>query len=745
MNKSSIELKHLTEIIPPLLLKKFEIFDIHNLQQVSELDPNEFAKKEYIGKKVVSELMKFQKFLDTNFDELIEVYESNTKTYTLPIDYSNLTEKSIIEILNETLTDYLNLQKDDLIKGIISHFYGINSSDIYTLDDLASYYNKSNERIRQLKEKILFDLDIFLQGKKSEKPRLICESKLTIDYLKLKEFLRNQRVLSFELLNDLLVNHFSYDNKYPEAVKLIIDLFSFEICGKVETRFTKAEIVLIKEFNKKKFIKTADEVLRILKKEVTPLNEMQLIINCKRKNKEFLNLDILKVVEVLPEIEIIESSDIILYQVKFEFLSRASDRAYRVLLENSETMYIDNIVSEINKRLVHSNTEKIYDRHSLALASDKRFLPQGKTGFWGLKIWNTNSVKIETLIKKALYQLDKPSKYDDIYLEISKERPNLNEKSVRALIGRDCLKVENDCWILPEWKQKYTDLAFLKRKKREVNNEPEYRIEQRTRIFEFLQKKENHSALASEIIKSLKILDKRFTRISFYKMFDQDEYFIKTLEGKRNIITLKQFEKNINFSIDEYNWTGIKDKLNRDLKTYFSDTIISPKYPFDLNDSIQLYYLVINKKTSINEFDGMEERILGNLNKYYFSASDRTDKLNYLKQFLTCLDPFLKKILFFVDNSAYNFIVSNKKGLGEIFDKLSKLDPTKERFKEHKNARKINFGKQIQTTYFYRNNDTHSANEWTELEIANAITSCLVVYIFSCCEYYTELRNKTST
>lgn len=745
MNKSKIELKHLNEIIPPLLLKKFELFDIKDLQQVSELDTIEFAKKEYIGKKVVSELVKFQNYIDTNFDEIIEIFESNSKIYTLPIDYLNLADRSIIEILNETLTDYLSLQKDDLIKGIITHYYGINNSDIYTLDDLSSYYDKSNERIRQLKEKILFDLDIFLQGKKNEKLRLICESKLTNEYLKLKHLLENKKVLSWELINDLLVNHFSYDNKYPETVKLIIDLFSFEICGKVETRFTKAEIVLLKDFNKKKFIKTADEVLRILKKEVTPVNEMQLIINCKRKNKDFLNLDILKVAEVLPEIEIIESSDIILYQVKFEFLSRASDRAYRVLLENSDTMYIDNIVSEINKRLVHSNTEKIYDRHSLALASDKRFLPQGKTGFWGLKIWNVNSVKIETLIKKALYQLNKPSKYDDIFLEITKERSNLNEKSVRAIIGRDCLKVENDCWILPEWKQKYTDLAFIKRKKREVNNEPEYRIEQRTKVFEFLEKRADNSALASEIIKSLKILDKRFTRISFYKMFDQDEYFIKTLEGNRNIITLKQFEKNINFSIDEYNWSGIKDKLNRDLKTYFSDTVISPQYPFNLNDSIQLFYLVINKKTSINEFDGLEERILGNLNKYYFSASDRTDKLNYLKQFLTCLDPFLKKILFFVDNSAYNFIVNNRKGLGEIFDKLSKLDPTKERFKENKNARNLNFGKQIQTTYFYRNNDTHSAKEWTELEIANIITSCLAVYIFSCCQYYTELKNKTST
>ncbi|OCB77583.1 hypothetical protein [Flavobacterium piscis] len=739
MDLSKIKIENISQIITPILISKFLLYKIQNLEEVLEIVPDEFGKLNKIGKKVVEELIKFQKIIIENPEDIYNLYEKNTKIYELPVDFSVLQANSFIELLNEVIIDYLNFRKE-MDKGIITHYYGLNKSDLFTLEDLGSIYNKTRERIRQRKEEILYDLRLFLQGKESETERIFCNSSVIERYEYLRRVVIDKRVLTIELLEDLLIDDFSYDKRFPETIKLLIDLFSLHVCGKVKTRFTNAEIIICNSEEGENFIKSAEILLKVLRKEIYPLNEMQLIVFCKKKNKKLINIDVLKAAEILPEVEIIVSNESIFYQAKFEFLSRASDRAFRVLLENGEPMYIDNIVSEINKRLFHSSTEKIYDRYSLALATDQRFISLGKTGNWSLKIWNSNSGKIDMLIKKALLSLDRPSSYNEIFEEISKERKGLKFKSVCALIGRDCLKVESDKWILPEWKQRYSELAFTTRKRRESNGEPEYKIEQRSKIFEYLQKKDAHSALASDIIKALKDYDKRFTKVSFYKIFGQEEFFKKSITGNKNIITLKKIESNVTLAIDKYNWLGIKEKLYRDLYSYFADEL-APVYSFTLEEGISLFKSILDKPCPVSEFAGINDRILGNLNKYYFEASDRTDKLNFLKQFLTCLDPFCKKILFYIDNTSYNFITTNKKGLGEIFNKLSRIDPTKERNKVNSRlARSINFGKQIQTTYFYRNNDVHSANDWTELEVANAITSCLVVYIFVGNQYYSEIK-----
>ena len=53
------------------------------------------------------------------------------------------------------------------------------------------------------------------------------------------------------------------------------------------------------------------------------------------------------------------------FRIKFNLLSRASDKAYRVLSSSGEEMYIDDIVNEINKEQSKYNL-KIYNRESLS-------------------------------------------------------------------------------------------------------------------------------------------------------------------------------------------------------------------------------------------------------------------------------------------------------------------------------------------------------------------------------------------
>ncbi len=177
--------------------------------------------------------------------------------------------------------------------------------------------------------------------------------------------------------------------------------------------------------------------------------------------------------EILPEIEPIFIENIEHYQMRFEKLTNSRDRAYRILLETGEAMYIDNIANEINYRLKEFEGRKIYNRHSLSLAGDQRFVPRFKTGYWYLRSWGAINEKLEDLVRNSILILGKPSTFSDI-TEVALDRwPKAKKSSIKTFIGKLCDKTTTGLYVLHEWKDKYTDFEYHPKIKRVVSQEPE--------------------------------------------------------------------------------------------------------------------------------------------------------------------------------------------------------------------------------------------------------------------------------
>ena len=239
----------------------------------------------------------------------------------------------------------------------------------------------------------------------------------------------------------------------------------------------------------------------------------------------------------MPEIEILDNNR---FQIKFHLLSRASDKAYRVLSLKGEEMYIDDIVNEINKEQSSHNL-KLYNRESLTLPGDKRFKSFGKTGFWTLKDDVKSTDIIEKLIIKALYRLNKPSSLKEITKEVEKDRANVKENSIHILLSKICYKTVNNNYILKDWKSKYPELEIKeKRKSLKKRNPPSYRINQLDNVVHYLDKKAENKEYASKIIKDLEPLNEKYTSQSFYKLFENENYFQKIMENKSLIVKLKR-------------------------------------------------------------------------------------------------------------------------------------------------------------------------------------------------------------
>ena len=59
------------------------------------------------------------------------------REYLIPINYTSLDYKLFTDVINAAITDYLGLINNELVKGVITHYYGLNNSDKYNLSQLS--------------------------------------------------------------------------------------------------------------------------------------------------------------------------------------------------------------------------------------------------------------------------------------------------------------------------------------------------------------------------------------------------------------------------------------------------------------------------------------------------------------------------------------------------------------------------------------------------------------------------------
>jgi hypothetical protein len=737
-----IEIELIEDIFPNLLFNKLKLLGLKTINEFVSFPVEEFAKTKTVGQKAIDLFTQFKEKVTTEPEYFYEAYLKKTTYLKLPSNIEDLATISFLELFKNVVIEYLNLLEKKHLRDIILLGYGINSKK-YTREDIGCLHGYSTERIRQLQTEILAELELLMNGNKIEEPKVIVKNEIVKVSKNVTSRLFQDPVHSLHSIKECLKNEFQepFTDEKNSLLLLYLDIIQIVPCGNVETIFTDAELFVSNKSIKAQFLKISLTIKEVLKETVLPMTEIDVIIQVRKKFKKADGQLIKYALNLLPEIESFESSEEFYFQLQFDKLGNARHYAYRVLSETGKVMYIDEIVSEINTRLTNSSSHRIYDRHSLALASDKRFIALQKTGYWGLKGWDENTDTLEDLIRKTLFKLNKPSSSDEIIYQIHEIRPQAKYNSLMALIGKNCLAVEGELFILPEWKSRYSSLIFQPKRNRINTKEPIHHQETREKIVQLLKIKAERKLRANEIISKLKSSTPTIKRQLVYKIFEDEKYFIKSTDAfGKLIIELKQKVTPTRIAVEKYNWEEVKVAFTRELSQIF-DNPNQPNYSHTFQEGLNIFYDLIVYKTAESNLDGLEDRLLPTLEKYFTKSTDRNDKLNYLKQITTSLDAILKKILFLVNQSDYRWIINNNKGLNAVIVKLSKLDTNKNRFKNSiDDALETDFGKYCYLSYTNRNIDTHNAKDWTEHEIVQIINSCLVFYLYSTFEYASEIK-----
>jgi hypothetical protein len=542
---SDYSIDNLKSFLEKKLFLKLNKIGVKTIGDFEKLTLNEFSSHKGIGSNAIKLFLDFKTYFKNNKISLFDKIKEENELKILPISKFESEDLNFLEELSKTVINFCDNTLKVKYSKIFLDYYGLGTNKSSNAD-IALINNISNERVRQIRIKILKQFIQFVNQGIDLKNKIKLREDITNNLNKIKLEFNGIECFVFKEFKKYISTEFkinSIDN-FSNELEFLIDFLNYSFLGKLESQYTKAVIVTTNLKSKKIYSKIIEHTLLILKKECIKISENDLIINLKKKIGRFENKNIIRFIKTLPEIDCIKVNGNYLYEIKFHLLSRASDKAYRILHENKKEMYIDDIVSKINSLQIEYKS-KLYDRHSLTLHSDKRFKSFGKTGKWILSSSNTPTETIETLIKKALIRLDKPSTLEEIISKVNEERKNVNLKSIQILLSKICHKTDDKLYILKEWKNRYKDLKLLEKRKNYIRkNQPIYRLNQIKDVTIYLENKNQNKDYASSIIKSLSSKDSKYTTQSFYKIFENKKYFEKIFEGKSLIIKLKKsFDK----------------------------------------------------------------------------------------------------------------------------------------------------------------------------------------------------------
>jgi hypothetical protein len=535
MEPSDILLENIRDKIPPILHSKLLAIKIRDLGQVLSINPDEFFQRRGVGKTVKNKLVEFQKQIKKNLGQFEIWQNEKIKVQFLPIDENYSRSSDMLDSFTQVVNDFLKMLQCQEHRLILIQQYGLNKAEKRFMSDMGRSFSLTKERVRQIKNDMLQELADLFNGGINAKYQCQVRKEVVKKFAKIHNHLANNRVLAYSQIIEILRNNYSCSNaaNQRDIIDLFIDISGFVRCSRSETLFTEANLVVLDKAYRKQFLIVAEETLRLLKNGILSFTEKEIVEGIRESTDEIMESMVRDALMVLPEVEQINKEGVSCFQIRFGHLSSAADKAFRVLSEHGVPMHIEDITSEINRLHGESGILKTYDRNSLVISTDARFTPLAKTGYWSLQGWNRNTDTIVALVHNALLKLNKPSSFEDIYHLISGLRPELSMKSIRSTIGRHCIKVLADQWILPEWSEMYADLPLAKRRKLKKSTERPYRTKQRALIMDYLANKEGRKAPAAQIIKDLSSLDKHFTQTSFYKLFGENAHFQK--EGKERI------------------------------------------------------------------------------------------------------------------------------------------------------------------------------------------------------------------
>jgi len=353
----------------------------------------------------------------------------------IPANEEDLGSGKLLRHLPEICETIVNQQFDDRAWQIFRRRLLVPDRDQETLESLASVYDVTRERIRQVEgmcldaiKKPLFENDYYGLAfrLRPQIGRIFQEAREHFDSLGVPAWCESVWIEELALLW-----HVKADN-----IKRYDRLFA-ELLGYQRARLghVALEALLVDEGTSAsettRLTSLVDAIHDVLNENNTGLDAFRLTRGLKKVGKKPRALD-----EIPVLVELCSSAEAVgedLYRLRFGNLKGRSEQVYRVLSERGEPQHYSDLIREINRQLPVSKRIKGKGNLVNQSSKDSRLEPIGKTGKWALSEWNLETRPIVDVIEDILTSADEALTERELTQRVLQARPGA-ESSVTMLL-----------------------------------------------------------------------------------------------------------------------------------------------------------------------------------------------------------------------------------------------------------------------------------------------------------------------
>ncbi len=324
------------------------------------------------------------------------------------------------------------------------------------------------KRVRQVESKIISKLANLICGSnKNQKFKL--QERFVYEYKQVKDsLLELDYILSEEEIRKFFQDRYriSKESKSFFSLNFLMELLGYcPISAKVQgyRGLDTSAWCLEDKFDKAQTKKVFGYLNTLLDKpDKFKFFDIVIFLN-KKKACRLENNFIRMIIKLCLEIEQIETEEET-YQVKFECLPSAAEKAFRVLQEKGIPLHFSEITKIINhaelnlgqgKRITETNL-----KNQLGKDSQSRFKPIGRSGIWSLSDWDDIATKpITQIMEDSFHESGKKLSAKEVYEYVIARRPDASRKSVDTYLSdRDkFMRVDNNRYALTTWRLKPFD------------------------------------------------------------------------------------------------------------------------------------------------------------------------------------------------------------------------------------------------------------------------------------------------
>jgi Sigma-70, region 4/HB1, ASXL, restriction endonuclease HTH domain len=347
---------------------------------------------------------------------------------------------------------------------IIKKRFGLNHESVYSLEEIGIYYNITRERVRQIEFKIISTLSELIYGSRESKKFKIQEN-FVLEYKRIKD-----RLINFDyILTEEETKKFFQDrygiNKESEAfssLSFLMELLGYCSISAKTNRYrgaAKSAWCQKEKFNKAHAERVFSYFNTLLdRSEKFKFFDIVISLNKTKGNrldKDFIRMLLKLCIEIEKDEDEDEDEDEA-YQVKFECLPSAAERAFRVLQEKGDPLHFSEIAKIINHAELNLGKGKRITVANLKnqLIVDGRFKPIGRSGIWSLSTWDNIATKtITQIMEDSFHEGGKPLSAKEVYQYVITKRPDASSRSVSTYLSNTdvFVRVDKNQYALVVW------------------------------------------------------------------------------------------------------------------------------------------------------------------------------------------------------------------------------------------------------------------------------------------------------